>query len=187
MDKERKMRTLRGAVGAVTMLAMAPLAGCGATATANDESAQSTQPFSSAVATLLNFEFDGELVTTSSVTSRNAPTLIRRQLNYTVGQLNGSRGVGRLDRLQLSNITTETDADRNVHVRYHAFLPVSWGSKTNLPTTYSFVLPRGVDSTFVDTFIERYSATCVGSAAHDVGTGSFWYYYRPSTKNCALA
>jgi MYXO-CTERM domain-containing protein len=166
---------------------MAPLAGCGAATTANDESAQSTQPFSSAVATLLNFEFDGELVTTSSVTARNAPTLIRRQLNYTVGQLNGSRGVGRLDRLQLSNITTETDADRNVHVRYHAFLPVSWGSKTNLPTAYSFVVPRSVDSAFVDTFLERYSTTCVGNDAHDVGTGSFWYYYRPSTKGCALA
>ena len=181
------MRIRRGAAGAVIMLAIAPLAGCGGPAAANDESQSAQQPFASALATLMNFEFDGELVVTSSVTTRTAPTVIRRQLYYTVGQLNGTRGVGRLDKLQLTNITTETDANRNVHVRYHALLPVSWGSKSNLPATYSFVLPRHADQEALGTFTEKYATTCVGSGAHDVGSGSFWYYYRPAARDCALA
>jgi hypothetical protein len=146
------------------------------------------QPYASAIATLMNFEFDGELTTTStSTTARNATTVIRRQLYYTIGQLNGTRGVGRLDKLVLSDITTETDADRNVHVRYHALLPVSYGSKTSLPSTYTFMLPRSVDSSFLNAFMEKYQTTCVGNDAHDLSTGSLWYYYRPAQKSCALA
>lgn len=175
----------RGVLGAVGVLAIAPLMGCGAPSSM-DESAQTSQPYTSAIATLMNFEFDGELVSSTSVSKSNAPSVIRKQLYYTVGQLNGTKGVGRLDKLSLTNVTVETDANRVVHVRYHALLPVSWGNKSNLPATYSFILPRGADSSALDAFSEKYATTCVGSDAHDVGSGSFWYYYRPAARNCAL-
>jgi MYXO-CTERM domain-containing protein len=164
------------------------VAACGAPGGWGDATSQTEQPYASAVATLMNFEFDGELVTTSTqTTARSAPTVIRRQLYYTIGQLNGSRGVGRLDRLALSDITTELDENRNLHIRYHAKLPVSWGSKSNLPSSYSFLLPRSMDSEFMSGFLERYSTTCVSSDAHDVSTGSLWYYYRPAARTCQLA
>src|SRR5690349_20579840 len=108
----------RGALGAVGVLAIAPLVGCGSPSSI-DESTELAQPYTSALATLMNFEFDGELVSSTSVSKSNAPTVIRKQLYYTVGQLNGTKGVGRLDKLSLTDITVETDANRVVHVRYH--------------------------------------------------------------------
>ena len=37
------------------------------------------------------------------------------------------------------------ESDGSTRVTYHARLPVAWGSKTRLPTSYDFVLPRRVE------------------------------------------
>jgi hypothetical protein len=139
-------------------------------------------PFTSDLATLMTFEFDGELLSPSSF---GADRYIEDQLLYTIGQLNGSTSVGRLDALELSNVTSLRDGNR-YRVRYHAKLPVAWGSKTNLPTSYELILPIDMDSSALQSFTTKYGAPCADAAAHDLEAGNYWYYYRPSRSGCAL-
>lgn len=140
--------------------------------------------FASSVATLLDFEFDGEFVTSPTGFLQNR---VRSQLLYTIGQLNGDNSVGRLDQLEVTNLTTENIEGGLWRVRYHAVLPVAWGSKTNLPTTYEFNLPTRVDSASLQAFTDDYSEDCVDWSAHDVSPGSMWYYYRPEAAGCNIA
>ena len=138
-------------------------------------------PFTSDVATLLDFEFDGELTSSQST---NVSGQVRAQLLYTVGSLNAEPGVARLDKLQLSSVTS-TAAGGLTRVRYHARLPVAWGSKVNLPTSYTFVLPRRIDGGGQATFTSRYGQRCNDGEGADVEVSNFWYHYRP--RGCALS
>src|SRR5829696_1789253 len=105
--------------------------GCSAAST---EDADSTdQNFSSREAVQLDFELDGELFTDSTF---NARAKIQDQFLYTIGQLNGERSVGRLDKLTLTNVQTASQPDGSVRVTYHAKLPVAWGKRTAVPTSY---------------------------------------------------
>jgi hypothetical protein len=142
-------------------------------------------PFTSDQATLLKFEFDGEFVSSSSF---NLEQSAKDQLLYTIGHLNGDRAVGRLDKLVITNIkATRQDDGRNL-VKYHAVMPVGWGSKTNLPKSYALVIPRDVDFDGLERFTESYGhGSCVDFGAHDVDSGSMWYYYRPNQSGCTLA
>ncbi|MEO8800927.1 MAG: PPC domain-containing protein [Polyangiaceae bacterium] len=141
--------------------------------------------YSSNQATLLTFEFDGEL-TGSSGTFGGATSLINDQMLYTIGHLNGDRSVGRLDKLALTNVKTTTGSDGKSHVTYHAKLPVSWGSKTNLPSSYVLTLPRDASYEGQESFTSKYISSCVEPGAHDVDSGSMWYYYRPHLSSCHL-
>src|SRR5690606_16855475 len=38
----------------------------------------------------------------------------------------------------------------------------------------------------LEDFTSKYMASCVGGGAHDVTSGSMWYYYRPRRSSCAL-
>jgi hypothetical protein len=136
--------------------------------------------FSSNQATQLDFEFDAELTTDSSWDDKQT---VEDQLLYTIGHLNGDHAVGRLDNLVLSNVVKST-SDGKVSLKYHAKLPVAWGAKTNLPTTYDFKLPRDTSSTGQQAFTDKHKETCVDWGAHDVDTGSMWYYYRPNKEGC---
>lgn len=138
---------------------------------------------SSLLATVLDFEFDGELLTDSAWDTRR---VIQDQLLYTIGHLNENKSVGRLDKLDLTDIKTEA-VDGKTKVTYHAKMPVAWGSKTNLPTTYTLRLPRDVSYSGQDAFTKKYNPSCVEWGAHDVDTGSMWYYYRPAKSGCKLA
>src|SRR5687768_4636994 len=82
--------------------------------------------FSSREATLLDFEFDGQMLTSGTF---NLKQRIQDQLLYTIGHLNGQKSVGRLDRLELTNIVSTPEGSLT-KVTYHAKLPVAWGSKT---------------------------------------------------------
>ncbi len=139
--------------------------------------------FTSNQATLLELEFDGELVTTNTFDLKQA---INDQLLYTIGQLNGNRAVGRLDTVKLTNIQSERLEDGKTKVTYHAVLPVGWGSKTNLPKDYTFKLPRDFDFDALNKFSEKYGHACVDFGAHDVSSGNLWYYYRPARSGCKL-
>lgn len=150
----------------------------------NSEQAQ--EPFTSAEATLMNFEFDGELALPSAdpLSDGELTSLIRSQLFYTIGQLNGNRSVSQLSKLTLSNVQQGAGGDgSNVH--YHAVLPVAWASRTTLPTSYTFIVPRRIDSAAIQSFINQYGGACVEGDAHDLSEGSLWYYYRPDTPGCA--
>jgi hypothetical protein len=143
------------------------------------------QAFTSARATQLDFTMSLSLESTGSVWS--ARSLIDAQMLYTMGHLNGVNGVGRLDKVAITNVATETLPSGKSSVTYTVKLPVAWGSKTNLPTSYNFILPRLADASGLNAFSEKYSHTCVDSGAHDVDSGNYWYYYRPQSRGCTFA
>lgn len=138
---------------------------------------------SSAAAVFLDLSFDGELITDSRWSPEQQ---IEDQLFYTIGLINGERGVSRLDRLALSDVRVEPMGDR-FRVLYSATLPIAYGRRTTLPTEITLRLPRDVSSAGLERFTSTYSHTCVDAGAHDVTSGSFWYYYRPSRSGCVLA
>ncbi len=148
-----------------------------------EDSESSDHDFSSREAVQLDFELDGEVLTDSNF---NPKQTIQDQFLYTIGHLNADRSVGRLDRLVLTNIQTAAAPGGGYRITYHAKMPVGWGRKTSVPTTYSFTLPRTVSFAALASFTSKYKATCVDFGAHDVDAGSMWYYYRPKTSGCAI-
>lgn len=164
------------------------VAGCQADATDAGDAAPPPQEsgednFSSDVATLLDFEFSGELLTTNAT---NTKAQIKAQLFYTVGTFNHHSGVARLNKVTLTNITTAAAGGGLTKISYKAKLPVAWGSKSNLPTTYTLSLPRRVDQTGQDAFVSRYGQSCSDEPG-SVSVSNFWYHYRPLASSCALA
>ncbi|MBX7097157.1 MAG: PPC domain-containing protein [Myxococcaceae bacterium] len=153
---------------------------------ANDTVDTTGQKFSSAVGTLMNFQFEATLWTAGTVSSFGARSAIDEQMLFTIGHLNADKAVGRLDRIKISNVRTVAEGT-GTRITYTVLLPVSWGSQTSLPSTYAFTLPRAVDATGIEAFTEKYKGKCVDFGAHDVDSGSIWYYYRPRTSGCALA
>lgn len=137
----------------------------------------------SAEAVFLDFELDGELVASSVW---NAERMIEDQMLYTIGQLNGDRSVGRLDKLVLTNVQTERVGELT-RVTYHATMPVAWGKRNDVPASYTFKLPRDNSYAGLDAFTAKYNHDCVDWGAHDVTSGSMWYYYRPNRSGCNLA
>jgi hypothetical protein len=133
-------------------------------------------------AIILDFEFDGTLLTNSSFGPERR---IEDQLLYTIGHLNGDKSVGRIDKLELSDVKTERVGDK-VEVSYHAVLQVAWGKKSQVPTTYTFILPKDMSFDGTKNFSDAYSHDCVDFGAHDVDSGSMWYYYRPHAPRCKL-
>ena len=137
----------------------------------------------SAAALFVDFEFDGQLLTDSSW---NAENTIEDQLLYTIGQLNGKNSVGRLDKVTLTNVKTTTASGRT-KITYHAKMPVSWGNKTNVPATVGLTLPTDMAYAALDKFATAYGHSCVDFGAHEVDSGSMWYYFRPEKSGCTFA
>lgn len=137
----------------------------------------------SAAALFVDFEFDGQLLTDSSW---NAENTIEDQLLYTIGQLNGRNSVGRLDKVVLSNVVKTSEGGRT-KITYRAKMPVAWGNKTNVPSTVELILPKDMGYTALTKFAMDYGTTCVDWGAHDVDSGSMWYYFRPAKSGCKLA
>jgi hypothetical protein len=134
-------------------------------------------------AVIVDFEFDGVVIAASSF---NPSAKIEDQLLYTIGHLNGDNSVGRLDQLQLSDVSTTVENGKVV-IRYHARIPVAWGDKANVPQTYELTLPADISSAAQTSFTNAYNHSCVDFGAHDVTPGSMWYYYRPHRGGCQLA
>ncbi len=137
---------------------------------------------SSALAAFVDFEFDAEVLLTSTW---NINSAVEDQLLYTIGLLNGDNSVGRLDHLKLTNVEKTQEGDKTL-VRYHAKLPVAWGNRNHVPTNYTLKLPRDGTYTGYEAFTQKYMHSCVEWGAHDVDTGSMWYYYRPNQSGCSL-
>ncbi|HSO32161.1 MAG TPA: PPC domain-containing protein [Labilithrix sp.] len=172
----------RTALLAPVALSLLALAGCSADAGSSPDPGTSEHDFSSNQATLLDFEFDAELSTDSSFDDKQT---IQDQLLYTIGHLNADNSVGRLDNLVLTNVK-RTQAAGKLTISYHAKLPVAWGSKTRLPTTYELMLPKDVSFGGISAFTEAHKHSCVDFGAHEVDTGSMWYYFRPHRSGCDI-
>jgi hypothetical protein len=137
---------------------------------------------SSALAAFVDFEFDGEVLLDSTW---NIESSVEDQLLYTIGHLNGDNSVGRLDHIELTNIQKTEEGGKTL-VRYRAKLPVAWGDRTHVPTSYTLKLPRDGSYSGYQAFTEKYKHDCVDYGAHDVDSGSMWYYYRPNNSSCSL-
>lgn len=164
----------------------APVAGCvteedvydGETVKSDDGKADS-----SALAVFVDMDFDGVLLTDSSWNDRKT---IEDQLLYTVGHLNGNNAVGRIDRAVVTNIV-KTTVGGKTQIKYHAKLPVAWRKANPVPNTYEFILPADISYAGQNAFAEKYKHACIDAGAHDVDSGSMFYYYRPKTSGCTVA
>src|SRR5688572_11341670 len=182
------MTSLRTFHKASILLFLLPL-GCGDALSGDGEpelppNAELEQPFTSDVATLLDFVFSGELTSSSGSNIRGQ---VRAQLLFTVGHLNHEKSVARLDKLVLTNTSSVYIGSGLYRIRYTAKLPVAWGSKTNLPTSYTFTLPKRVDSTGQSAFKTKYGLTCNDGDDASVTVNNFWYHYRNKVWGCSLA
>lgn len=144
-----------------------------------------TKSDSSVEAVFVNFEFDGEVFTNFAFSPRSA---IDDQLLYTIGHLNGtdSNGVGRLDKVEITDIETFEQPDGSTRITYHAVLPAAWGHPDDVPETHTFQLPRDISFAGQEAFTEKYKDSCVDRFAHDVDAGIMWYYYRPHAFGCTI-
>ena len=133
-------------------------------------------------ALFVDMEFDGTLLASSSF---NPQQTIQNQMLYTIGHLNHDRSVGRLDRLTLTDIQT-TPVSGGVEISYHARMPVAWGRRSSVPSSYTFRLPHDVTFSGLDSFTSKYMSRCVDFGAHDVSSGNMWYYYRPNRSGCSI-
>src|SRR5262245_16366188 len=95
--------------------ALVPLLAVGCAATNENNIVDDEGEYTSASAKLLDFEFDGEVLTADGMDDK----AIRDQMLFTIGQLNGRVGVGRLDKLALSNVQSTPQGDLT-RVTYHA-------------------------------------------------------------------
>jgi len=138
---------------------------------------------SSVEAVIVDFEFDGELFTDFAF---NPQQQVKDQLLFTMGQLNDtrSRGVARLDRVVLSNVKTANDGGRT-HITYHAKVPVAWGRRNSVPSSFELILPSDMSFAGQQAFFDKYKNDCVEGAEDHMESGNFWYFYRPL--ECSLA
>lgn len=155
--------------------------------TVGDEAIRKVEPGkadSSAEAVIVDMAFSGELIASSAW---NIPQQVENQLLYTIGQLNGSDAVGRLDKVDLTNVKDERTDDGTYRISYDASIQVAWRKRQGVPATYTFKLPVDVTHSGLEAFVDSYSHSCVDWGAHDVDQGSMWYYYRPERSGCSLA
>ncbi|GEM_PF-366906 len=138
---------------------------------------------SSVQAIFLNMAFSGTLLSDSRF---NVNGQIEDQLLFTIGHLNEHNSIGRLDKIILSNVETAQENGRT-RINYDVVLPVAWGKKSNVPSTYEFKIPIDMARSAQDAFTEKYNHDCIDRSAHDVDTSSMWYYYRATARNCELA
>ncbi|MBI3072408.1 MAG: hypothetical protein HYY84_09870 [Deltaproteobacteria bacterium] len=143
------------------------------------------EPLSSPNATLMNFEYNGELVTTSGASSVAAA---KSQAFYLVGHFNEIGGVARVGRTSVSNVKTYALAGGLKRATFRVKIPVVWPGKTNLPSSYSITLPKRVDLPGQTAFHARYSLTCNDAYEPDqIKVANYWYHYRTKASGCTLA
>jgi len=185
------MPTLHARTATATVLVALALAGCDAPEAGADlEVAASDytkggglgKADSSVEAIFLDFRFHAHVLASSSFNARGK---IEDQLLYTIGHLNGDNSVGRIDNLEITNIET-SNVDGQVRIDYDAVLPVAWGDRDSVPTTYALTLPNDISFSGQNAFTDKYNHDCVDVGAHDVTSGSMWYYYRPGRSGCTL-
>jgi hypothetical protein len=137
---------------------------------------------SSAVAVFVDATWQGTLVTDFSFNDRST---IQSQLFYTVGQLNGMNAVGRIDKAEITNIQ-KTTVNGKIQIKYTAKMLVAWGNRSNVPASITLKSPKDVSSAGQTAFATKYGVSCVDFSAHDVDSGSMFYYYRPARSGCTL-
>jgi len=137
---------------------------------------------SSALAVFIDAEFEGKLLVDSSF---NDVSTVQDQLLYTVGLLNGHNSVGRVDKVVVTNIR-KASVGGKTELKYTAKLPIAWGKRNAVPSTLELKLPLDISFSGQSAFAEKYKHDCVDFGAHDVDSGSMFYYYRPRQSGCTI-
>ncbi|HEX7700011.1 MAG TPA: PPC domain-containing protein [Kofleriaceae bacterium] len=138
---------------------------------------------SSALGVFLDATFTGKVAVDSSWDDR---ATVQDHLLFTVGQLNGMTAVGRVYKAELSNITKTTSGGKTV-ISYTAKLPIIWNKRNSIPASIDLWMPTDMSSTAQTAFVTKYGTNCVDADAHDVDTGSMFYYFRPNASGCTVA
>ena len=107
---------------------------------------------SSAIATVLDMSFDGELTTT---VGWNLRSQIEGQLRYTIGSLNAFNSVGRLDKVALTNVWRTSVGGGRDRVTYHAQTARRLGQQDQPAAVYTFTLPRDVSFAGLEAFTDE--------------------------------
>ena len=175
---------MRSLARALALLLLLVLPSCVGTPEAGERLAASKQAFTSAEALLFDFDFDGKVLAAAGPVA-DPRSLIVAQLQYTVGQLNADRAVGRLGQLVLSAITVQQTAT-NAEITYHAKLPVGWAGPPAAPSGYTFTLPARVTQNDLIDFATKYGATCSDPSGGVVDAWRMFLFYRPGRSGCVF-
>jgi hypothetical protein len=102
------------------------------------------EAFTSAGAELVDFSYDGSLVTATNDPGE-IDGLVLARLSFSVGQLNGDSSVARVDHADVDapRVTALSTTPQTFDVQYHATLPVAWG-RGAVPQAYELLLPKRV-------------------------------------------
>lgn len=138
---------------------------------------------SSALGVFLDATLTGKVAVDSSWDDRGT---IQDHLLFTVGQLNGMTAVGRVDKAELTNITKTTSGGKTV-ISYTAKLPIIWSKRNAIPASIDLYMPVDMSSSAQEAFVQKYGHNCVDFGAHDVDSGSMFYYFRPKASGCTVA
>ena len=168
-----------------TSLLAAPAVGClDEDPYAGDEvKSEDGKADASALGVFLDAEFTGKLVVDSSWNDQDT---IENHLLYLVGQLNGHDAGVRYDNAVITNVQ-KTTVGGKVQITYKAKVPVLWPKRNGTVTELAVYLPLDLSYTGQEAFATKYGHDCVDFGAHDVDSGSMFYYFRPEASGCNLA
>jgi hypothetical protein len=169
------------------------LAAACSSGSASDEPSASTLKYDSATNVAVDGVIDAGVAITDTADDAAAASQVREQLKYAVGLLNGFGGG-----IDTAHAAVEVGAKTPLEggrfqVAYRASFLISWPREYQVPSSYVFTLPARADSRGRQAFVQTFGAdeaagkACLADDAHDVSTGSFWYYFRPLKPTCPLA
>jgi hypothetical protein len=144
----------------------------------SDEAVGGDDAITSETATILDFQFDAEVVASTRTDARKA---IVSQLMYTQGILTTEgNGNGHVGNVALSNVRETIEGDKK-RIAYTASLPVAWPKDLATPIAYELALP--LDSTRFDAFNAKYDGRC---GRNEYGQDSFWHDWNPKASGCTI-
>ena len=116
----------------LAILALSSLAAAACSSTSDTPSPDRPSPLLSNEVTLLDFEFDGELIASDGDAAKRKVTA---QLFYLVGVLNPDNANARISFAELSRTETSPAGDLTL-LKYHAKIPVAWPKNKTIPADH---------------------------------------------------
>jgi hypothetical protein len=153
------------------------------------------EAFASATSVLLDGAIDAGVVIGPAVPpgadpGAHAEAVVRKQLRYAVGYLNGRNGSPSLDRTIVESVeATGEDVGAGLAAfKYKARLVVALDKIAHAggPSSLDLILPRRVDNVSLAAFVKQYKTDCAMGLNLSPTVENYWYYYRPEAFYCPL-
>lgn len=176
---------LRLSTALVSLVLPAALGLVGCATDATNEALPEDDALVSSTSNLSTMRVEAELEGESGVDNA---VLIRRQLLYLVGQLNGEQGGGaaNVGSAPVKVLSESSSGSGMKRLRYSTTLTLSISKQTPKKGTYSWAFPRNVSVAGLKAFKAKYARDCA-EPGHNSGELDFFYDYRPSKPGCQLA